>query len=103
MSGFAGVQDPEPLARGWDWASVDSSKGLVVNIGGGWGPVCVGLAKYYPNINFIVQDFADVVAEGPEHVPSEFKDRISFQGYNFLEQKQPVNNAAVYFMRSYTA
>ncbi|KAI8625038.1 O-methyltransferase-like protein [Xylariaceae sp. FL1651] len=100
MSGFAAVQDIGPLARGWDWASVDACKGTVVDIGGGWGPVCIGLAKYYPNINFIVQDFGDVVAEGPDHVPAELKERIKFQSYNFLEQEQPVTDALVYYMRA---
>ncbi|KAI1318231.1 O-methyltransferase-like protein [Xylariaceae sp. FL0255] len=100
MSGFAAAQDLKPLSAGWDWASVDVSKGTVVDIGGGWGPVCIGLAKDYPNINFVVQDFEDVVAEGPSHVPSELKERIKFQSYNFLEQPQPVTDATVYYMRA---
>lgn len=100
MSGFAAAQDTEPLARGWDWAAVDSVKGTVVDVGGGWGPVCISLAKHYPNIKFVVQDFADVVAEGPEHVPAELKGRISFMDYNFLEQEQPVRDASVFYLRA---
>ncbi|KAI0182297.1 S-adenosyl-L-methionine-dependent methyltransferase [Xylaria flabelliformis] len=100
MSGFAAVQDLTPLSKGWDWVSVDSRHGTVVDIGGGWGPVCIGLAKAYPNINFVVQDFEDVVTEGPDHVPAELEGRIKFQSYNFLEQVQPITDATVYYMRA---
>ncbi|KAI0145381.1 O-methyltransferase-like protein [Xylariaceae sp. FL1272] len=100
MSGFAAVQDLKPLSTGWDWASIDANKGTVVDIGGGWGPVCIGLAKDHTSINFIVQDFEDVVAGGPSHVPVELKGRIQFQNYNFLEEDQPVKDADVYYMRA---
>ncbi|KAI0403077.1 O-methyltransferase-like protein [Xylaria palmicola] len=100
MGAFAAEKSLEPLATGWDWGAVDAAKGTVVDIGGGWGPVCIGLAKRYPNTNYIVQDFADVVADGPAHVPDELKDRITFQSYNMMVGEQPVKDAAVYFMRA---
>ncbi|KAI8944914.1 O-methyltransferase-like protein [Xylaria longipes] len=100
MSGFAAVQDLMPLSKGWDWAAVDARKGTVVDIGGGWGPVCIGLAREHPNIKFVVQDFGDVIAEGPDHVPADLKERITFQSYNFLEQEQPIADADVYYLRA---
>jgi O-methyltransferase domain len=89
----------EPLAHGWDWSAIDAMKGTVVDVGGARGAVACGLAKHYPNIKFIVQDFADVVAEGPENVPESMKSQVEFMAASCLEE-QPVKGKEVYFMRA---
>jgi ubiquinone/menaquinone biosynthesis C-methylase UbiE len=99
MSGFAVRMTADPLARGWDWGTINAANGTVVDVGGGCGEVSIGLAKYFPNIKFIVQDFADVIAEGPEYVPEDMKGRIEFMESNFL-QRQHLQGKDVYFMRS---
>ncbi len=89
----------DPLVRGWDWASIDSVRGTVVDVGGGRGAVSIALARHFPNIKFIVQDFADVVAGGPEDVPAGLKDQVQFMAANCLDE-QPLRGKEVYFLRA---
>ena len=89
----------ETLAHGWDWATIDAMKGTVVDVGGARGAVAVCLAKHYPNIKFIVQDFADVVEGGAENLPESMKGQIEFMAASCLEE-QPVKHKEVYFMRA---
>ena len=89
----------DPLVRGWDWASIDSVRGTVVDVGGGRGAVSIALARHFPSIKFIVQDFADVVAGGPEDVAAELKDQIQFMAANCLDE-QPIKGKEVYFLRA---
>ena len=68
-------------------------------MGGARGAVACGLAKHYPNIKFIAQDIADVVAEGPENVPESMTNQIEFMAASCLEE-QLVKGKEVYFMRA---
>lgn len=67
-------------------------------MGGSVGFVCVALAEKFPNIKFVVQDMAKTIANGPEHVPENLRDRIQFQAHDFYTP-QPVKDADVYFFR----
>lgn len=62
-------------------------------------PVSIGLAKRFPDLNFVVQDLPGVVDEGPSKVPAEIKDRFQFMPYSMLD-KQPVKGAPIYFFRA---
>ncbi|KAL8792396.1 MAG: hypothetical protein Q9195_005010 [Heterodermia aff. obscurata] len=99
ISGLAKRMSTDPLARGYDWAAIDAAGGTVVDVGGGRGAVSIALARQFPNIKFIVQDFADVVAGGPEDVPPELKDKIEFMGASCLDE-QPLKGKDVYFLRA---
>jgi hypothetical protein len=54
------------------------------------------LAKTYPELNLVVQDLPDVIANTV--VPDECKDCIKFIAHDFFEEQQPVKGADVYFM-----
>ena len=76
-----------PLVETYPWEAF--VKGQVVDVGGGHGGVSSAIATRFPNIRFVVQDLPAVAQEGPEHVPSEVKDRIEFMHHNFFHE-QPV-------------
>ncbi|KAF2163211.1 hypothetical protein M409DRAFT_68527 [Zasmidium cellare ATCC 36951] len=97
MNTFASLIPLEPLFNAFDWASF--GKATVVDVGGAWGPVSIGLAQRFPDLNFIVQDLAGVVDEGPSRVPAEIKDRFQFMPYSILDE-QPVKGAPIYFFRA---
>ena len=97
MSAYASRIPLAPLFANYDWASLGSA--TIVDVGGGYGPVSIGLAQKSPDARFIVQDFADVVAEDPKHVPAEISDRVSFMAYDMMNP-QPVQGADVYFFRA---
>lgn len=54
------------------------SKQTVVDVGGSYGSVAIGIAKRFLNIKCIVQDLPDTVSEGASQLPSELRDRVIF-------------------------
>lgn len=94
MSGFASRAPVDPIAQGFAWDSVKT----VVDVGGGWGPVSIGLAKWFPHLSFIVQDLADVVVDGPQHVPADLQQQIQFQAKDMFDG-QNEHGADVYLLR----
>ena len=97
MSAYASTVPLEPLLAGYDWSSLGSA--TIVDVGGGYGPVSIGLAREFPHLTFVVQDFADVVLGASRNMPPELSDRISFMAYDMLNP-QPVKDAEVYFFRA---
>ena len=97
MSAFASKIPLEPLRGGFDWGSLGDA--TIVDVGGGHGPVGIGLAETFPDLKFIVQDLPDVVEGAPVDFPAEVKGRVSFMMYNFLEV-QPIKGARVYCFRA---
>lgn len=91
-------QNPiEPLIENYDWASL--GKVQIVDVGGGLGHVCFALARAFPSLSFIVQDFESVIEQGQREIPLDIKDRVEFMRHDFFHA-QPVRGAAVYLFRS---
>ncbi|KXT14190.1 hypothetical protein AC579_2449 [Pseudocercospora musae] len=89
------------LANSFEWANL--GKATVVDIGGNAGHVSISLASRFPQLNFVVQDQAQVAAEGEQQVRSgnlgaRIADRIRFQSHDFFTE-QPVKSADVYLLR----
>ncbi|ESZ96863.1 hypothetical protein SBOR_2728 [Sclerotinia borealis F-4128] len=63
MSVYASKIPLSPLIDSYEWSSLGSA--TIAGVGGGYGPVSIGLASQFPLLNFVVQDFEDVVADGP--------------------------------------
>ena len=98
MSLYATIVPIDGLVKSFDLAAIGF--GPVVDVGGGHGPVSVGLASHLPgDLKFIVQDLEHVVKEGPTHVPPELADRISFMPYD-VRTPQPILGAPVHFFRA---
>jgi 6-hydroxytryprostatin B O-methyltransferase len=56
------------------------------------------LAKTYPSLKCVVQDFPALEAEFNAAVPHDLKSRVTFHGYDFFTP-QPIKGADVYFFR----
>lgn len=77
-----------------NWDAI--SDGVVVELGGSTGAMCIDLARHFPKIKYISQDLSGVV-EGVE-VPEDVRGRVEVVAHNFLTE-QPVKGADVYLFR----
>ncbi|KAL4759107.1 S-adenosyl-L-methionine-dependent methyltransferase [Aspergillus foveolatus] len=90
----------------WDFIANDGEgriraalgKATVVDVGGSAGHVSIELAKVFPDLEFVIQDFEGLK---PFHdgVPGDLKPRISFEAQDIL-QPNAHPNADVYLLRS---
>lgn len=76
----------------YDWSR--HANGTVVDLGGSKGEVAFTLAQRYPDMKFIVQDRAEIVALAPKEKPAN----VEFQAHDFFTE-QPLRGADVYFFR----
>ncbi|KAJ5892735.1 hypothetical protein N7504_009426 [Penicillium tannophilum] len=84
------------------WASL--GKAQVVDVGGGVGGFCLQLSKIYPDLSFIVQDRAPVLAQAQREIwPLENPQALNTGRVKFLEHDffnlNPVTGADVYWLR----
>jgi hypothetical protein len=79
---------------GYDWASL--GKATIVDIGGGIGSASKSLARAFPELNFVVEDRPDVIANAL--VEPDLEGRVKFIEHDFFTE-QPVKNADIYFIR----
>ncbi|KAI0388943.1 S-adenosyl-L-methionine-dependent methyltransferase [Xylariaceae sp. FL0594] len=98
MRGFTGGSafDLRYITDYYPWE--EHNGGIVVDVGGSQGFVCVALARKFPSLTFIVQDLGPVIADAQKNVPEDVAGRVSFQVHDFFEE-QPVKGADVYFFR----
>lgn len=74
----------------------------IIQVGGSFGHASVAIAKQAKQLNFIVQDQPEIVAQGQKILESErdeqVKARIKFEEHDFFTP-QPDHGAAVYLLR----
>ncbi|KAK4451383.1 S-adenosyl-L-methionine-dependent methyltransferase [Podospora aff. communis PSN243] len=92
-------REMEFLLDNVDWASSltppeANGSGLIVDVGGSYGFIALGLAPRLPSAKFIVQDQPNVIAGAPK----DADPRVEFQVHDFLTE-QPVVGADVYIFR----
>lgn len=92
------LYDINHLIQGFDWAALDKTGGIVVDIGGGQGGVSTALAFATSKLTFIVKDLPGTVKEGKQILPKELEGRVEFMAHDFMNE-QPVKGADVYFFR----
>jgi SAM-dependent methyltransferase len=97
MSAYASKIPLQPLFDAFDWESLGDC--TIVDVAGGYGPVSLALAGRFLKPHFIVQDFLDVVEDGPKHLPKEIRTRVEFMEYDILTP-QVAKGADVYFFRA---
>lgn len=86
------------LLGAYDWENLGPAR--MVDVGGGKGLACRALAKYFPNMSFIVQDLADTVAAGQRQLPADMEDRIKFMTHDFFTPQPRDIGADVFFFRA---
>jgi ubiquinone/menaquinone biosynthesis C-methylase UbiE len=95
MVGFAKMKNYAPFIKLFSSPPLSTAK-TVVDVGGGWGPVCVALAPVVPDCKFIVQDLPSVVEDGRERIPEELQEKITFMVHDYNEP-QVVKGADAYY------
>ena len=86
------------LTSTYDWAALDRSDTVLVDVGGGHGAVAQHLADSTNNMKFIVQDLPSTARQGREILPDKYKSRIEFASHDFFTE-QTVKCKDVYFFR----
>ncbi|KAL1988835.1 hypothetical protein VTN96DRAFT_7719 [Rasamsonia emersonii] len=109
MEGVSQTLDPGN-ALFHDWFTTNTkgdARPLVIEIGGGDGPVSRFLAGEFPALSFEVQDASEaLLAKGRQSLPSELQGRIQFQHHELFapqEQKLPgrsTGKALIYIIRN---
>ncbi|KAK8042322.1 sterigmatocystin 8-O-methyltransferase [Apiospora phragmitis] len=79
----------------YDWASLGAAR--VVDLGGAEGHVSAALAKRFPDLTFVVQDIAQVVANAGANLPADLQTRVSFMAHDLFKPQTVV--ADVYYLR----
>ncbi|OBT82087.1 hypothetical protein VE02_09644 [Pseudogymnoascus sp. 03VT05] len=94
VSGHKNDQDMI-LATGFDWDSLGEA--TVADVGGSVGHCSIAIAKKFPSLKFIVQDFAALEPAFQAALPAEIKNQVSFQPHDFFTPQ--TTKADVYFLR----
>ncbi|TGO46651.1 hypothetical protein BOTNAR_0574g00050 [Botryotinia narcissicola] len=89
-------QSQKHVITGYPWTELGEA--TVVDVGGSSGFLSVELAKNYPKLNFVVEDYKKNVEQGAAQLSSELTNRVKFVPHNFFDP-QPVTGAEVYVLR----
>ena len=95
MDAFAADEDFTLVVTAIDWTNVTK----VVDVGGASGACSIKLARAYPHLQCIVQDFDDVVTKGAAQLPQDLQKQITFEAHDMF-QRQPRVEADVYLFCS---
>ncbi|KAJ5612602.1 S-adenosyl-L-methionine-dependent methyltransferase [Penicillium lagena] len=87
------------VVDGFDWSACGNA--TVIDVGGSRGQGSIALARKFPNLQFVVQDYAHVCEEGDLALPEEFRDRIKFEAHDLFEPQRGIEgHQAVFFLRT---
>ncbi|KAK7008385.1 O-methyltransferase-domain-containing protein [Favolaschia claudopus] len=98
------AMEPEDLNvfRGFKWSALPYAS-VIVDVGGGIGHVSLAVAKKYPHLRVVNQDFASPIEISKAHWKECFPDHLDKQMVDFhvhdFFNPQPVRNAAVFLLR----
>ncbi|KAL4944981.1 hypothetical protein BDV06DRAFT_232162 [Aspergillus oleicola] len=93
------VSNTNPLLDGFDWEGIGN--GVVFDVAGSAGHVSIQLARRYPNLTFIVQDYESVCRQGEAQLPADLRDRVRFEARDmFQPHKRVPDKKTVYFLRN---
>ncbi|KAK7002240.1 S-adenosyl-L-methionine-dependent methyltransferase [Favolaschia claudopus] len=109
MQGTAAMEPGDLIFRGFDWSALPRES-VIVDVGGGIGHESLTIAKKYPHLRVVNQDFASPIEFSkahwkkcfPEHVEKgmvEFLGESTFDLLHDFFTPQSVKNAAVFLLR----
>ncbi|KAJ4304886.1 hypothetical protein N0V90_000414 [Kalmusia sp. IMI 367209] len=81
------------VITGYPWAELGQA-----TVGGSSGFMSVKLAKTYPNLTLVVEDYKKNMEQGAAQLPPELSNRVKFVPHDFFH-RQPVTGAEVYILR----
>ncbi|KAK6981651.1 O-methyltransferase-domain-containing protein [Favolaschia claudopus] len=102
MEGTAAMEQEDAIFRGFDWGALPCES-VIVDVGGGIGHVSLTIAKKYPHLRVVNQDFSSPIETSRVHWKEKFPEHldrqmVEFQVHDFFNP-QPVKNAAVFLLR----
>ncbi|KAJ5675331.1 hypothetical protein N7462_008228 [Penicillium macrosclerotiorum] len=90
------------IEEGFNWSAANNA--TVIDgyrnhqIGGSRGQASIALARKFPELQFIVQDYAHVCKEGETALPHELHDRIKFEAHDLFQPQLKVGNQKTIFL-----
>ncbi|KAI0278930.1 S-adenosyl-L-methionine-dependent methyltransferase [Russula aff. rugulosa BPL654] len=88
MNGVKNMNPPEAILEGYAWGQLPEGS-LIVDVGGGVGSQSLVVAKYHPQLRFVVQDREAVVRDAVEYwkenMPNAVESgRVKLQAHDFF-------------------
>ena len=70
-------------------------------VAGSSGHVSIQLARQYPRLSFVVQDYESVCRQGEAQLPADVKDRVRFEARDMFDPHERIpDKKAIYFLRN---
>lgn len=88
----------EFLGQGWRWGELKEGE-KVVDVGGSSGHTSLTLARTFPSLSFIIQDFLGAFEGAESALPAELKPRIQFNEHDFFKPQPQIPGEKVYLLR----
>ncbi|KAB8259466.1 S-adenosyl-L-methionine-dependent methyltransferase [Aspergillus pseudonomiae] len=82
--------------NGSDWAA--GAPATVIDIGGHTGGISIGLAKCFPELDFIIQDLEHICRQGEKTLPAELSHRIRFQVHDMFDLQHGDPSKTIIFL-----
>lgn len=93
-----GGADKSFFIQAFDWASLGS--GPLIDVGGGIGHVATTIADAFPELRIIVQDLESNREAAEAQIPTNMKDRVTFQTQDFFQPQPRGLQPKAYYMKS---
>ncbi|KAF7288814.1 S-adenosyl-L-methionine-dependent methyltransferase [Mycena chlorophos] len=102
MQGMEKMQPQDAIVTAFPWSTLPKNA-KIVDVGGGIGTSCFGLARHFPEFKLVVQDLPQVVKQAGEIWEEKFPGvvetgRVTLQEHDFFTT-QPQKDASVFLVK----
>ncbi|KAI0881270.1 S-adenosyl-L-methionine-dependent methyltransferase [Annulohypoxylon maeteangense] len=74
-------------------------RSTMVQVGGSYHKIAIGVAQQFPNMKCFVQDLPDAIARAESQFPADLRDGVTFMVHDFINTPQPLS-VDIYIFRS---